>query len=387
MSFIWLAGGLKPDHKTIAEFRRKNKEPLKNVIKQCARLCLKFNLIDGNTLFVDSTKMRANASLNNAWTEKKCNLYLKDIDAHIDSIFEECDNKDKEEDQRESFVKTEAIKDMQNFKAEVKNILKELQEQKKNSLNTTDVDAVRISGIHGSYAGYNSHIVTDEKHGLIVNSDVVAANTDFNQFANQINQANETLEKECEAACADAGYNVIEDLKKIDDKDINVVVPSKNQVSKKEPAPFDKIHFKYDAKNDCYICPQGQILNYRGMNYTENCVIYHMKNSSICKECKYFGKCTTAKKGRTVVRNFNEETMKKLEALYETPESQDIYKLRKEKVELPFAHIRRNLRFNDFYLRGLNGTNAEMSIISTCFNMARMITLVGGVTALIESLN
>ena len=56
VSFIWLTGGLKPDHKTIAEFRRKNKGPLKEVIKQCTRLCIKFNLIDGNTLFVDSTK-------------------------------------------------------------------------------------------------------------------------------------------------------------------------------------------------------------------------------------------------------------------------------------------------------------------------------------------
>jgi transposase len=33
LSFIWLTGGLKPDHKTIAEFRRKNKTALQNVLK------------------------------------------------------------------------------------------------------------------------------------------------------------------------------------------------------------------------------------------------------------------------------------------------------------------------------------------------------------------
>ena len=43
VSFIWLMGGLKPDHKTIAEFRRKNKAVLKNVLKACARLCIKLN--------------------------------------------------------------------------------------------------------------------------------------------------------------------------------------------------------------------------------------------------------------------------------------------------------------------------------------------------------
>ena len=50
LSFIWLMGGLKPDHKTIAEFRRKNKEALKKVLRQCARMCLKLDLIAGNVV-------------------------------------------------------------------------------------------------------------------------------------------------------------------------------------------------------------------------------------------------------------------------------------------------------------------------------------------------
>ena len=69
LSFIWLMGGLKPDHKTISEFRRKNKRTLKKVLRQCARLCIKLGIIEGNTLFVDSTKIRANASIKNSWTE------------------------------------------------------------------------------------------------------------------------------------------------------------------------------------------------------------------------------------------------------------------------------------------------------------------------------
>jgi len=62
LSFLWLMGGLKPDHKTIAEFRRNNKEALKKVLRQCARMCLKLDLIAGNVLFVDGTKIRANAA-------------------------------------------------------------------------------------------------------------------------------------------------------------------------------------------------------------------------------------------------------------------------------------------------------------------------------------
>ena len=37
LSFIWLVGGLKPDHKTIAEFRRQHREALGKVLKHCTR--------------------------------------------------------------------------------------------------------------------------------------------------------------------------------------------------------------------------------------------------------------------------------------------------------------------------------------------------------------
>jgi len=49
LSFIWLMGGLKPDHKTIAEFRRNNKQALRKVLRQNARMCIKLDLIAGNT--------------------------------------------------------------------------------------------------------------------------------------------------------------------------------------------------------------------------------------------------------------------------------------------------------------------------------------------------
>ena len=75
LSFIWLTGGLKPDHKTIAEFRKNNKVSLRKVLKQCARICVKLDLIEGNTLFVDGTKIRANASIKNSWTKERCNRH------------------------------------------------------------------------------------------------------------------------------------------------------------------------------------------------------------------------------------------------------------------------------------------------------------------------
>ena len=73
----------------------------------------------------------------------------------------------------------------------------------------------------------------------------------------------------------------------------------------------------------------------------------------------------------------NEEVRKKLKAQYEKHESQAIYKLRKEKVEIPFGHIKRNLKVGVLFLRGRDGVKAEMSLLSSRFNISRMITILG----------
>jgi transposase len=83
LSFIWLMKQLKPDHKTIAEFRRKNKRALKKALTLCARLCLNLGLIEGNVLFVDGTKLRANAGKGNLHRGKWYRDHLEQIDKRI----------------------------------------------------------------------------------------------------------------------------------------------------------------------------------------------------------------------------------------------------------------------------------------------------------------
>jgi len=369
LSFIWLTSGLKPDHKTIAEFRRKNKEALANVLKQCAKICIKLNLIEGNTLFLDGTKVRANASIKNTWTKEKALRALKHIDKNIKDILTQCDRQDEAEEGTGSLVTMdEKLKDQKILESKVKGILKELEEEKQKSLNTIDPECTRINSLQGSHAGFNLQSTVDEKEGLILSVDVVSENNDLNQFASQINKANEILGKKCKIAAADSGYASTEELEKIDKQGIKVIVPSQRQARKGEPHEFAKERFTYDSGNDCYICPQGHKLIFYRLN--EKNKAYRISD----------------KTGRMVTRLLNEEVRQRLEAQYEEPQSQEIYKLRKEKVELPFGHIKRNLKVDSFLLRGLKGVKAEASILATCFDLVRMITLLG-VPALVKELN
>jgi len=380
LSFIWLTSGLMPDHKTIAEFRRKNKEALAQVLKQCAKICIKLNLIEGNTLFLDGTKIRANASINKTWTRKKAQKALKHIDERISEILTQCDAID-EAEQGSLVTMDEELKDQKTLKAKIKGILQEIKEE--GSFNTTDPECTSIKKGKNFYAGFNFQSTVDKKKGLILSVDVVSETNDLNQFATQINQANHTLNKKCEVAVADCGYASTDELEKIDNQEIKVIVPSQRQVTKKEPSLFAKERFTY--QDDYYICPEGHKLTSYRLNKNNN-KVYKIADKKICLSCPHYGICTTSPTGRTISRLLKEEVRQKLEAQYDEPSSQEIYQLRKEKVELPFGHIKHNLKVDSFLLRGLKGVKAEASILATCFNLVRMITLLG-VPGLIKELS
>ena len=123
------------------------------------------------------------------------------------------------------------------------------------------------------------------------------------------------------------------------------------------------------------------------MDTRKNYKTYQISDKSICLKCKHYGICTKAKKGRRIIRLVNEDIKLKLEKLYKTESSQAIYKLRKQKVEHPFGHIKRNLGVTSFLLRGLDGVRAEMSLFASCFNILRMITICCGVSGFIAKLS
>jgi transposase len=387
LSFIWLMGGLKPDFKTISEFRRNNKEGLRKALRACVRLCLKLDLVAGNILFVDGSKMRANASIKNCWSIKKAEKTMARMDKKIDKLISEAEALDKAEESQPSLVKvSEELRDVQVRKERVKEILEELNRDGVKSLNTVDRDCVVVHGRQGSHAGYNAQVVVDDEHGLIVSGDIAEmSNNDLGQFTSQIQKANEAMGRKCSMGVADSGYAGIDDLAKAVGDRIKVIVPSMRIASKKEPREFDKRNFAYDAERDCYTCPRGHTLIRNGRTHAGNGDRYRITDRKLCFECANYGKCTRARRGRTLERLDAEILREQLEKVYALSENQAIYKRRQEKVELIFGHIKKNLGVSSFLLRGLEGARAEISLLSICFNLRRMMTLLGA-TRLIKKL-
>jgi hypothetical protein len=384
LSFIWLIGGLKPDYRTIARFRSAHKESIKGVLKECVRLCIKLDLIEGNVLFVDGSKFRADASINNTWTKERCEKFIQKIEERIDQLMNELDAADDQEEQIESLVKVkEQIHDKTKLVNRMKDVLTDLQEQGKESINLTDEDSVKGKSRQGTHAIHNVQSVVDGKHGLIVHAEAVSQNNDYNQLSVQVENAAETIEKNPEHVCADAGYSDVADLKKIA-PEINVIVPSQRQAQEEKGLcpvkPFAKQHFVYDKSNDEYICPDGKRLKFH--NIPEAGKERYQADGQECQSCPHFGspddgRCTESKSGRRIIRLADEDFKERLEDNYNLPANQAIYKRRKETVEHPFGHMKRNLGAGQFLLRGTDKVNAEVSLLSTCFNIARIITIFG----------
>ncbi|MDD5702483.1 MAG: IS1182 family transposase [Dehalococcoidales bacterium] len=383
LSFIWLMGGLKPDHKTIAEFRRRNREAIAQVLKQTVRLCLKMDLVDGNCLFVDSTRIRGAASIGETRSRKKWEEKLRELDQQIEELLDKCDAIDEAESG--SLVKT--LQGEQKLKEKVAGLLKQMKQDKCRQINGTDTDSVNFKSRQGKHSGYSAHITVDEKHGLIVNADTVSEANDSHQFSRQIQQAEEMLGQECKTAVADAGYSDLTDIKATVLKGTEVIIPSRKQALHQPiDNPFGKDKFRYDPDHNYYLCPENRILRYSHYSKVKNHYIYRIERTGYCLECPHYAICTNGKKGRSLARLKEEELKETLEQIYSSEGGQAIYKKRKEKAELPFGHIKRNLNCGAFLVRGIKEVKAEFTLLASCFNIARIITLIGSVPELVKKL-
>lgn len=382
LSFIWLTCGLKPDYRTIARFRAENTELLKKILKASVRVCMKIDLIEGNNIFVDGSHIRANASISNTWDKERCEKYLEKTYKHIDQLLEESEKIDREEGDKESLVKLrEEINNKEKMVAKVKGILEALKEENKQHINATDEDCVRSTNRQGKHSTYSAQITVDEKHGLIVSSEAVSQNNEYNQFSRQMLNAAENLEKMPEIGCGDSGYASTGDLAKLEDK-MTIVIPNKNQITREKKGyvkgKYTIENFIYNADKDEFMCPAGKTLKFWGVrsgNPRKRIYLAYKKDCN--KTCIHRKNCTIAEGPRQLMCLADEDVKQRLAAVYESKAGQEIYKKRKTLNELVFGHFKRNLGAGQFLLRGRKKVNAELSILSTCFNIVRMITLAG----------
>jgi len=214
LELLWLLCKLRPDFRTIADFRKNNAKAIRNVFRGFAKLCLKMGLYKRELLAVDGTKIRARNSKGNCYTAEVLEKKMATIDEKISRYMNELDENDGSEKDAEASPETikAAVKELTKRKEKYAEYFSRLTESGKTQLLTTDPEARRMHSKDGFHCCYNVQTAVDGGSHLIAEYEVTNHNTDQGLLNQVCEQAKEILETKTVEAAADKGYESREDI-------------------------------------------------------------------------------------------------------------------------------------------------------------------------------
>jgi len=391
LEVMWLLNGLQPKYRAIAYFRAENKKPIRLVFRQFVVMMKSWDLIGGETVAVDGSKLRAVNSKKNNYNQKKIDRHLKYIDDKIEDYLNQLEEEDKKENKEKNIKVKQCLEELETRKQKYQALEKQLEETGEDQISTTDPESKTLL-IRGQITevAYNAQSTVDDKHNLCI--DYKALNTNDRKALSTMGvRAKVTLKKESFDLLADKGYHNGEELQKCKDMNINTyAAPSERKHNKPIPTPdYYGNHFTYNTENDTYTCPQGQTMTtngswYKKVSRNSTSLVRHFKTKA-CRECPVRDLCTTSPKerGRVIERSqYQQAVEENNERVYTEKEK---YRKRQAIVEHPFGIIKRQWGYDHVLVKGLKKVDAELGLIFTVYNLRRLITIFGA-KGLIERL-
>ncbi len=221
---------------------------------------------------------------------------------------------------------------------------------------------------------FNVQTAVDSKHKLIVEHEVTNNPTDHAQLAKMALKAKETLQVEGMTVLADMGYFDGAEVKKCAEAGVTTLIPKPLTSSSKKRGLYTKDDFQYDKAHDSYTCPQGQTLTFR-FAATERERDIKCYATPQCRGCPAKHLCTTSVDGRRITRLVDEDLLDDM--AQRVKENPQLMKQRQQLSEHPFGTIKRAMVSSYFLIRGLKKVSTEMSLTVLCYNMKRVINILG----------
>jgi len=141
---------------------------------------------------------------------------------------------------------------------------------------------------------------------------------------------------------------------------------------------FNRSDFVWDGEADCYYCPASKALKSRHRNFKKNrsrvtkanTIIYRSSQHD-CETCQLKSRCCPNTPIRKIARSIYEESRDVARNLAKTEAYAQSRRDRK-KVEVLFAHLKRQLNFDRLRLRGIKGAKDEFLLAATAQNLRRL---------------
>lgn len=416
--FMWLAGGLEPDFRTINDFRgQKLKGSIEKLFSQLVEMMVDLDFVSLEKQFIDGTKIEANAhkysfvwkksvEKNKAKLQDKIDTVLSEIGQAIESDLIHTDNQEKIIiDSQKLEEKIQAIN--QNTKAALltkkqKKVVEKLEKEQlpklkeyekhlenlgdRNSYSKIDTDAtfMRMKEDHmmnGQLkAAYNVQISTENQ--IITHFSVHQKSTDFTTLAGHLEGFRNVYGKNSKQVIADAGYGSEENYQMLDQQGVEFFIPYNmyriEQTRKHKKNLFHAQNLYYNKELDFLVCPMGQRMqriyfkqSKTTTGFLQQQSVYQAQN---CNGCPMRGQCFNAKGNRKIEINHNLQYLKaKARENLESETGKETYAKRCVEPEPVFGNIKQNKSFKRFTLKKLPKINIEFGLVVIAHNFAKWI--------------
>ena len=385
----WLLEQLKPNYHTIADFRKNNASALKNLFKLYVGFLNELKLLGGQTVAVDGSKFRAVNSSKNNYNQKKIDKHQAMIEEKAAQYLQQLDELDQQEtDEMESAYRREeveaALQRLVDRKIKYDGLQNRLDHTKEKQISTSDPDSrALIINKNIVEVAYNTQTAVDARHNLLVHAEATNTNDGkaLHRTATQA-KANMGLKKEdpLDVLC-DKGYHTGAELKQCHDAGIETFVAFKEQPSVKHlQKEFLSTQFVYHKDADSYTCPAGQTLTSLGTWHNkigdagETSYRFKTYRTEGCKSCALKKHCTKLPKRIIHRSEYQDAVERNNENIRQNPA---YYKRRQSICEHPFGTIKRAWGYTYTMVKGLEKVNGEMNLIMLCYNLKRILAIVG----------
>jgi len=379
VELMWLRKKLRPDHKTIANFRRDHLKPLREVCRACTLLCTQLELFGGALVAIDGSQLRAVNAKGRHCTKAKLERVLRHIEARVEGSLKELEAADDHDEAgppggaRAANLQTQ-IAARRERRLRYEALQAELKRSGQDQLALTDADSRSMQRGNGGGTAVCSNVQTavDAKHTLIVACEVTNDPTDRDWLSPLAVAAKEVRGGPFDAV-ADRGYYHGQEVKKCLQAGLTPSIARPSTSANAKLGLCSKDDLTYEAATDTYRCPAGEG---RSCRFDTVELGRHMRYyaTSACRTCPLKTRCTRNTGGRRITRWVDEHLLEQMaQRVHARPE---IMQQRKEIVAHPFGTMKRSWHQGYFLRRGLAKVRAEFSVTVLAYNLRRVLNLV-----------
>ena len=377
IELMWLVGRLVPDFKTIADFRKDNRQAIRLVCREFVMLCKRVGLFKDAFVAIDGSKFKAVNNRDKNFTRAKMKRRLSDVETSIDRYLDSLANVDAQESKADN-GKTEQLEQkvaaLKTEMARLKALEVEMANAPEQQISETDPDARSMKTRGEGMVGYNVQIAVDVNSHMIISHDVTNVGNDRNLLAEVAADAKQVLGVDSLTAIADRGYYKGEEIKECEDNNITLYIPKSDTSGNRAKGLFTKDKFIYIADVDEYECPAGERMTYRYTNNERGKMIRRYATLA-CTTCVIKDKCTSSKQARRMRRWEHEDVLDRAQERLDA--NWGMMVTRSATVEHPFGTIKSWMGYTHFLTKTLDSVKTEMSLHVLAYNMKRMINIMG----------